>query len=169
MILEQTTLRERQLRLYGHGPAEDPAHRILSCRDPSEWTMPRGRPQASWLRQVESYLKDVGMTGLAFYWAMTRRRPIWRIWAWRTWRLPGRWPDGGLSEGYGHGGPGVCLGDGQTEAEGVPSQGGRGDALLRRMSPYLTWYFSFQNATVKRADAQTIISEIKKKWWGSLW
>ena len=28
----------------------------------------------------------------------------------------GRWPDGGLSEGYGHDGPGVCLGDGQTEA-----------------------------------------------------
>ena len=28
---------------------------------------------------------------------------------------------GALSEGYGHGGPGVCLGDGQTEAEGVPS------------------------------------------------
>ena len=27
------------------------------------------------------------------------------------------------------------LGDGQTEAEGVPSQGGRGDALLRRMPP----------------------------------
>ena len=42
------------------------------------------------------------------------------------------------SEGYGHGGPGVCLGDGQTEAEGIPSQGGRGDALLRRMSPSLT-------------------------------
>ena len=42
------------------------------------------------------------------------------------------------SEGYGHGGLGVCLGDGQTEAEGVPSQGGRGDGLLRRMSPYLT-------------------------------
>ena len=30
------------------------------------------------------------------------------------------------------------MGDGQTEAEGVPSQGGRGDALLRRMPPYLT-------------------------------
>ena len=44
----------------------------------------------------------------------------------------------GLSEGYGHDGPGVCLGDGQTEAERVPSQGGRGDALLRRMSLYLT-------------------------------
>ena len=37
---------------------------------------------------------------------------------------------GVLSEGYGHG---VCLGDGQTEAEGVTSQGGRGDALLRRI------------------------------------
>ena len=49
-----------------------------------------------------------------------------------AWRLPGRWLDGGLSEGYGHGGPGACLGDGQTESEEVPSQGGRGDALLRR-------------------------------------
>ena len=46
--------------------------------------------------------------------------------------------DGVLFEGYGHGGPDVCLGDGQTEAEGVPSQGVRGDALLRRMSPHLT-------------------------------
>ena len=42
-----------------------------------------------------------------------------------------------LSEGYGRGGPGVCLGDGQTEAEGVPAPGGRGDALLRRMPSYL--------------------------------
>ena len=66
--------------------------------------------------QTEAHLKDMGMTGLASAWAMARRRPIWRIWAWRTWCLPGRWPDGGLSEGYGHGGPGVCLGDGQTEA-----------------------------------------------------
>ena len=44
---------------------------------------------------------------------------------------------GDLSEGYGHGGPGVCMGDGQTEDEGVPSQSGRGDALLRRMPSYL--------------------------------
>ena len=43
-----------------------------------------------------------------------------------------------LFEGYGHNGPGVCLSDGQTEAEGAPSQNGRGDALLRRMLPYLT-------------------------------
>ena len=43
-----------------------------------------------------------------------------------------------LSERYGHGESGVCLGDGQTEAEGVPSQDRRGDALLKRMPPYLT-------------------------------
>ena len=43
-----------------------------------------------------------------------------------------------LSEGHGDDGLDVCLGDGQMEAEGVPSQGGRGDALLRRMAPYLT-------------------------------
>ena len=43
---------------------------------------------------------------------------------------------GVLSDGYGHGGHGVCLGDGQTKAR-VPSQGGRGDALLRRI-PDLT-------------------------------
>ena len=49
------SIRERQLRLYGHVPrlpAEDPAHQILSCRDPSGWTMPRGRPQASCLHQM---------------------------------------------------------------------------------------------------------------------
>ena len=46
---------------------------------------------------------------------------------------------GVLSEGYGHDGSGVCLGDGQTEAERVPSQGGRGDALLRCMLPHQTY------------------------------
>ena len=45
---------------------------------------------------------------------------------------------GVLSEGYGHGRPGVCLGDGQTETEGVLLQGGCGDALLWRIPPYVT-------------------------------
>ena len=36
--------------------------------------MPRGRSQGSWLRQVESCLKDTGMMGLASAWAMARRR-----------------------------------------------------------------------------------------------
>ena len=31
-------------------------------------------------------------------------------------RLPGQWTDGGLSEGYGHDGSGVCLGDDHTKA-----------------------------------------------------
>ena len=58
--------------------AKDPAHRILFCSDPSGWTMPSGRPHASWLRPVESYLKDMGMTGLASAWAMARLRPKYR-------------------------------------------------------------------------------------------
>ena len=37
--------------------------------------MARGRPHASWLRQVESRLKDTGMAGLASAWAIARRRP----------------------------------------------------------------------------------------------
>ena len=39
--------------------------------DPCGW----GGQQASWLRQIESYLRDTGMAGLACAWAMDRRRP----------------------------------------------------------------------------------------------
>ena len=48
--------------------------RFFFCRDPRAWSMPRVRPHASWLRKVESYLKDAGMAGLASAWAMARRR-----------------------------------------------------------------------------------------------
>ena len=55
------------------------ADRANYCRrdgcDPRGWTMSRGRPHASWLRQVESYLKFAGMAGLASAWTMARRRP----------------------------------------------------------------------------------------------
>ena len=44
---------------------------LSECLDHAE-----GRPHASWLRKVESYLKDMGMTGLASVWAMVRRNPI---------------------------------------------------------------------------------------------
>ena len=37
--------------------------------------MPMGRTHASWLRQLESYLKDAGMAGLASAWAMVRPSP----------------------------------------------------------------------------------------------
>ena len=79
--LRQVTciVREHQVRLYGHVarlPAEDPAHRILSHRGSEGLDHAEGRPHASWLRQVESYLKDAGMAGLTSVWAMARRRPI---------------------------------------------------------------------------------------------
>ena len=47
----------------------------MSCRDPRGWTMRRGHPPASRLRQMVSYLKDLSMMGLASAWAMTRLRP----------------------------------------------------------------------------------------------
>ena len=43
---------------------------------PSGWTMRNGCLQASWLRQVEAYLKSTDMAGLASAWAMARRRPM---------------------------------------------------------------------------------------------
>ncbi len=45
----------------------------------------------------------------------------------------------GSSESQGDGdGPGICLGDGQMVALGVPVESGRPDALLWRMLPSLT-------------------------------
>ena len=40
--------------------------------------MPRGRPHALWLREVESYLRNTGMAGLAGLasaWEMAKRGP----------------------------------------------------------------------------------------------
>ena len=50
---------------------------------------------------------------------------------------------GVLSEGCGHGGPVVCLGDDEAEAEEIPSLGVRGDTLLRLLPPYLTYSSRF--------------------------
>ena len=73
--LVQMTQAIVNLKRWREYHVKDPAHRILSWRDPTGWTKPRGRPHASWLRQVESYRRDMGMTGLASAWAMARRRP----------------------------------------------------------------------------------------------
>ena len=54
-------IRERQLRFYGHVvrfPTSDPAYQILTCKDPRGWTRPRGRPRASWLRQLGTYMNE---------------------------------------------------------------------------------------------------------------
>ena len=71
-------VREHQLRLYGHVARfadADPAHQILSVREPHEWRRPMGRPRASWLQQVDQHLKEMGM-GQASAWGMARRRPL---------------------------------------------------------------------------------------------
>ena len=54
-------------------PDADPAHQILSAREPHEWRRPTGQPRASWLQQVDWILKEMGMGQ----------------------NLPGGWPDGG--------------------------------------------------------------------------
>lgn len=51
-----------KLRLYGHvahHPDDDPAYRIVSERDNSAWKRPRGRPQRSWLWQVDAFCRKL--------------------------------------------------------------------------------------------------------------
>ena len=111
--LRQVTciVRVRHLRLDGHVArliSEEPVgfclvvRRIWAWR---AWRLPRRRLDAGLSEeyrhcgpgvclgdgQAGSCLKDIGMTGLASAWATARRRPVWRIWAWLAWRLPGRW------------------------------------------------------------------------------
>ena len=84
-LLRETQMRfvtcivhEHQVRLHGHVahfPDADPAHQILSAREPHEWRRPMGRPCASWLQQVDQHLKEMGM-GQASAWGMARRRPL---------------------------------------------------------------------------------------------
>ena len=71
-------VRECQLRLYGHVahfPDADPAHQILSAREPHEWRRPMGRPRASRLQQVDQHLKEMRM-GQSSAWGMARWRPL---------------------------------------------------------------------------------------------
>ena len=59
-LLRDTQMRfvtsEYQLRLYGHVvhfPDADPAHQILSAREPCGWRKPMSRPHASLLQQFD--------------------------------------------------------------------------------------------------------------------
>jgi len=75
-------VREHQLWLSGHVvrfPDADPAHQILSVRDPLEWRRPKGRPRASWLQQVDQHLKEMGM-GQASSWGMASWRALENRW-----------------------------------------------------------------------------------------
>ena len=76
-------VRMSQRCLYGHvarRPTEDPARRILYCRDTRGWTTPSSRLHPSWLRQLKAYLWNMGMVGLTPAWAMARRRNIVSSW-----------------------------------------------------------------------------------------
>ena len=51
-------IRERQLCFYGYVvrfPEDDPAHQILTSKDPAGWNHHPGRPRVSWLSQLENY------------------------------------------------------------------------------------------------------------------
>ena len=77
-------VRERQLQLYGHVarfPDADPAHQILSAREPRDWRRPMGRPRALWVQQVNRHLKEMGI-GQVFAWGIAR---------WRPWRTDEKW------------------------------------------------------------------------------
>jgi len=72
------------LQLYGrmaYFPDANPAHQILSGREPYEWRRPMGRPCSSWLHQVNQHLKEMGM-GKAAAWGMAR---------WGPWSTGGKW------------------------------------------------------------------------------
>ena len=75
-------VRQRQLRLYGHVaryPEADPACRVVSVRDNPTWRRPRGRPQNSWLRQVDASCWELLGIGREPAWGLARRdRQEWR-------------------------------------------------------------------------------------------
>uniref|UniRef100_A0A8C4QSD2 Uncharacterized protein n=1 Tax=Eptatretus burgeri TaxID=7764 RepID=A0A8C4QSD2_EPTBU len=77
-------LEQGVLRLYGQVapfPDADPAHQILSAREPHEWRRPMGRPCSSWLQQVNQNLKEIGM-GQESAWDLARRTPLeyrWKV------------------------------------------------------------------------------------------
>ena len=70
-------IRERQLRQFGHVarfPESDPVRRILSAEDPVGARRPRGRPQLSWIRQIERYFREMGTVRLSA-WRLAKDRP----------------------------------------------------------------------------------------------
>ncbi len=75
------TVRQRQLRLYGHVAhyhKADPAHRVVSVRDNSEWRRLRGRPRNLWLEQVDRSCREILGTGKGPAWRLAcRDPPIW--------------------------------------------------------------------------------------------
>ena len=95
--------------------------------------MPIGRPHAPWLRQVKASIRRMLAYGLGVCLGGSQTEAYLKDMGMTAWRLPERCPDGGLSECYGRGGS-VCVGNGQTEDDGIRSQDGRRDALSTHLT-----------------------------------
>ena len=74
---------KRQLRLYGHVaryPVTDPSSRVVTARDNPEWRRRRGRPQSSWLGQVDASCRELLGMGREPAWELAREdRRGWRL------------------------------------------------------------------------------------------
>ncbi|KAG2466079.1 5HT3A protein, partial [Polypterus senegalus] len=71
------TVRERQLRHYGHVvrfPEGDPTHRILIVGDLNGRTRPRGRLRDNWLLQLEGHLQRAELDHVSA-WGVANRDP----------------------------------------------------------------------------------------------
>ena len=72
------TIRDRQLRLYGHlarFPQDDPAHQAVSVRDNPGWRRPVGRPRKSWLGQIDQTCREELEMGRVPAWRLAMRDP----------------------------------------------------------------------------------------------
>lgn len=77
MRLATCLIRERKMRFYGHMarlPTTDPAYQILSAKTSGMWRRPRGRPRATWLRQIDCLCQELGM-GRELAWGLAKRNP----------------------------------------------------------------------------------------------
>ena len=73
------TIRDRQLRLYGHlarFPQDDPAHQVVSVRDNPGWRRPVGRPRKSWLGQIDQTCREELEMGRVPAWRLAMRDPL---------------------------------------------------------------------------------------------
>ena len=127
--------------------AECGSHSFMDVRDET-WNKQRSNNQIKF--GVRLYRNDVICM---VYVGMEQ----WTYWprSYRMLECSYRMPESSSSEGFGHGGPGVCLDDGETATERLRSQGGTGDALLRRMPPIpdLHWPVDTEkNSTYKLAS-----------------
>ena len=68
---------ERQMSMFDHVARlsrEDPVYRVISCSNPTGWKRRPGKPDRTWLRQMDDYCHQVG-TDRACAWVLARGDP----------------------------------------------------------------------------------------------